>query len=379
MRRLWVVLAILALISAPRPAAAQAPYDLDALRNVQSRSITFENPTGAPGQGGQAASPLGPGRKGAPMRTIQAGERVQLADIAGGGTIRHIWMTTENEPRILRGTVIRVWWDGQAHPSIEAPLGDFFGFAHGRTDPFQSAVHSVGEKASLNIWLPMPFREHARVELVNESGRAMSLFYSIDYTIGDAHPASVGRLHIAFRRENPTTLMRDFEIMPHRVGNGRYIGAVIGVRPLGTPPANATVDWWGEGEFKAYIDGDTTLPTINGTGSEDYAGLSYGLQHTPYLYHGANWIEAGGGNRISMYRWHLNDPIVWHHDIRITMQQIGCCKQPPGRPWDYSNALWERSDDWSVAAFWYEPIPSAPLPPMPNAAARLADLPDAPK
>ncbi len=72
-----------------------------------------------------------------------------------------------------------------------------------------------------------------------------------------------------------------------------------------------------------------------------------------------------------MYRWHVTDPLVWRSRARITMQQIGCCRSPP------ETFLWERQDDWSVASFWYEPIPSDPLPPIPDAAARLADLPRA--
>ncbi len=263
-------------VSAPGTTNAPALYDLGANGALQSRSISFENPTGAPGAGGQAASPLGVGRKGAPMRQIEAGGRIQLAAIEGGGVIRHIWMTTQNDPRILRGVVIRIWWDGQGHPSIEAPLGDFFGFAHGRTEAYQSAAHSVGMNASLNIWLPMPFARAARIELVNESGVSMPLYYSIDYTLGDHHPRDFGRLHVLFRRENPTTLGRDFELLPLRTGHGRFVGAVIGVRPLAG-------DWWGEGEFKAYLDGDTEFATIVGTGSEDYVGQSWGLQRTAFL------------------------------------------------------------------------------------------------
>jgi len=126
-------------------------FDLNT--GLETRSISFENLTGERGAGGQAASPLGVGRKGAPARALQPGEEVLIADIKGNGTIRHIWMTTFPNPVTLRGAVIRVYWDGQDHPSIEAPIGDFFGFAHGATTAFQTAVHSVGEAAGMNIWL----------------------------------------------------------------------------------------------------------------------------------------------------------------------------------------------------------------------------------
>lgn len=357
-------------------------YDLTPASRIKTRSISFENPTGAVGEGGKASSPLGEGRKGSPMRIVMPGESVELASIQGSGTISHIWMTTRNDPQILRGAIVRFWWDGQEHPSVEAPIGDFFGFAHGRTDAFQSAVHSVGERVGMNIWLPMPFASSARVEFVNESGLPMPLFYNIDYTLGDAHPDDVGRLHVLFQRENLTTQGRDFEILPERTGKGRYLGSVIGVRPLDG-------QWWGEGEFKAFIDGDEDFPTIAGTGAEDYVGLSYGLQQTPFLYNGANWIEdspaydvSNGTGRISMYRWHIVDPFYWAESLRLTMQQIGCCNLEEGATIagfeSYMNALFEREDDWSAATFWYEPIPSAPLPEMPDAAARMADLPAAP-
>lgn len=348
------------------------PYDLSA--SLQTRSISFENPTGDRAAGGLAASPLGVGRKGDPARMIAPGETVTLADIAGGGTIRHIWLTGPMAPRALRGVVIRAWWDDQPHPSIESPLGDLFGFAHGRTPTFESAVHSVGKRNGLNLWLPMPFTRRARLTLTNETARPVIVFYQIDYTLGDAHPEDVGRLHVRFWRENPTTPGQDFELLPRREGKGRYLGAVIGVRPL-------SGGWWGEGEAKIFLDGDTDVPTICGTGAEDYVGLSFGIQQTPFRYHGANWRELDDDTntgRVSMYRWHLPDPVTWTRDIRVTIQQIGITGGvTPATIEDYKAMLVERADDWSAAAFWYEPVPSAPLPPMPDVAARTADLPKA--
>ena len=127
------------------------PYLLDT--GLISRSISFENPTGAPGEGGKAASKLGVGRKVSPAITLNAGQEVQLCDIKESGTIRHIWMTTRNDPLNLRSLVIRAWWDGQEHPSVECPIGDFMGFAHGKVMPYHSAVHSLGRNAGMNIWL----------------------------------------------------------------------------------------------------------------------------------------------------------------------------------------------------------------------------------
>jgi len=327
------------------------PYRLDT--GLESRSISFENPTGEPGQGGKAASNLGPGRKGSPMRDVKPGETVQLCDIQGPGTIRHIWMTTQPKPLPLRSMVIRAWWDGQEHPSLECPIGDFFGFAHGKVMPYGSAVHSVGASAGMNLWLPMPFARRARLTFTNEGTEPMPLFYQIDYTVGDQHPADVGRLHVCFRRENPTTLKKDFELLPERTQRGRFIGSVIGIRALHE-------NWWGEGEIKVYMDGDKEFPTICGTGSEDYVGLSWGIQPLPFLYNGCSLNQK---KFVSMYRWHLPDPIAWRKSCRITIQQIA-----------WKDGLAEVQDDWSCATFWYEPVPSAPLPKMPDAKARTADV-----
>ncbi len=339
------------VLAAPPPDVIHQPYQLD--NGLVSRSISFENPTGAKGAGGKAASQLGVGRKGAPARTIKPGEAVTLCDIQGEGTIRHIWITMHHDPETLRACVLRAYWDGQEHPSIECPVGDFMGMAHGKVMAYQSAVHSVGQNAGMNIWLPMPFRKGVRMTFTHEGSKATPLFYQIDYTLGDKHPKDVGRLHVLFRRENPTTLKQDFELLPQRNAKGRFIGSLIGIRAL-------EGNWWGEGEVKVFMDGDKEFPTICGTGSEDYVGLSWGMQQTPFRYNGCSLDQKGF---VSMYRWHLPDPIYWQKSGRITIQQIG-----------YKNGLYERQDDWSAATFWYEPVPSAPLPPMPDLAERTKDL-----
>lgn len=356
-----LLLAFLGACARPDVPAMDPLYAINP--DLESRAISFENPTGERGRGGMAASPLGVGRKGSPARRLAPGESIVLCDIDGPGTIRHIWATTLNIPILFRGAVIRAWWDGQEHPGIEAPLGDFFGFAHGKVMPYQSAVHSVGEKAGMNLWLPMPFTRHARITLTNESKMPMLFFYQIDLTLGDRHPNDVGRLHTLFRRENLTSPGKDFELLPLRHGKGRLLGSVIGVRYL--DPL-----WWGEGEMKAFIDGDKEFPTICGTGAEDYVGLSFGMQQTPFLYHGCSLFE---NQFVSMYRWHIPDPLLWKKDIRVTIQQIGVRGTPLSFD-DYMNKLYERADDWSAVTFWYEPIPSEPLPPLPDFDARTKDL-----
>jgi Protein of unknown function (DUF2961) len=333
----------------------QQPFDLGT--GLVSRSISFENPTGAPGEGGRKANNLGIGRKGSACRIIKPGETVELCDIKGPGTIRHIWMTLNQYPSPMdyRSYILRAWWDGQVHPSIECPIGDFFGMSHGKITPYQSAVHSVSQNG-LNIWLPMPFPGEARFTFTNEGPMATYLFYQIDYTLGDKHPDDVGRLHVLFTRENPTTEKRDFELLPARHQKGRYLGSVIGIRNL--HPA----EWWGEGEIKFYMDGDSEFPTIVGTGSEDLAGQGWGDQEEPYLYNGCTLNYQN--TFITIYRWYLPDPKAWEKEARITIQQIEGTK----------DGYKETADDWSAATFWYEPVPSAPLPPMPDEKARTADL-----
>lgn len=336
-----------------------------------SRAISFENPDGRAGSGAMAASPLGVGRKGSPARMIAPGETAVLADIQGPGVIRHIWLATYDVPVILRSLTLRAHWDDQEHPSIEAPLGDFFGFAHGRSTPYASAVHSIGEKGALNMWLPMPFRKRGRLTLTNELPIPALLFFQIDYTVGNAIPDDAGYLHALFRRECRTTPGRDFELLPRRVGRGRFMGSVIGVVPL-------EPHWWGEGEVKFFMDGDEEHATIVGTGSEDYVGLAWCVQQTTFDFHGASLVEKGPAPNmagpVSMYRWHLPDPVYWHDAIRVTIQQIGCDISAEGalRNFDsYLECLRERQDDWSCCTFWYESVPSAPLPELPPLEVRL--------
>jgi hypothetical protein len=319
--------------------------------HLESRSISFENITGAKGQGGKAVRPeLGPGRKGAAFIDLEPGQTVQLCDIKGPGVIRHIWVTLKNEPELLNNIVIKAWWDGQEHPSVNTPIGNFFGVSYGLCNEdtaYESAVHSVNSSAGMNIWVPMPFTKNARITVTNNAEKATMFFFNIDYTINDKLAEDVGRLHVLYRRENPTTLKKDFEILPHRHGKGRYLGCVLAVRPL-------MDDWWGEGEVKIYLDGDQKYPTIVGSGTEDYIGQSWGLQKKTYLYGGMPYEKVGEDERLyAIYRWHIKDPIYWKEDIKVTIQQIG---------FGVEAGFFERQDDVSATTFWYEPLPSEPIP-----------------
>jgi hypothetical protein len=286
---------------------------------LDCRSITFENPTGARGAGGAAAG----GRKGASDREIAPGERVVIADIDGPGVIRHIWMTFHPaRPEILRARFVEVFYDGADQPSISVPVTDFFGVPFGRPVHLETALTTISEGRGYNSYVPMPFRHSVRVEFVNASDRVCDLFFQIDYTL-EPLDDEVGYLHVAFRRENPTVLKRDFVITEGLRGPGRFIGSVVGVRVL--DPGF----WYGEGEMKAYIDGDSALPTICGTGLEDYVGSAWGMGVHQTRYAGVPLLvqdHAGAARQpdfVGFYRWHIADPIMFARDLKVTIQQLG--------------------------------------------------------
>ncbi len=360
------------LVGGPEVGYAAIGGDLPLIPDgVVSRAITEENRSGARGAGGMASdAKLGPGRKGAPcIRDLQNGETATLMDVEGCGVIRHIWITiNDRSPEALRNLILRMYWDGSEVPSVEVPFGDFFGTAHGRVVDFNSAYVSVPLARGFNCYFPMPFGTRARVTLHNDlpDGKPMRLvFYQIDYELRDRLPANTGRFHAQFRRQNPTVLKQDFVLLDGAEGPGMFIGCVIGVRPLGPR-------WWGEGEMKFYMDGDTDYPTICGTGTEDYFCAAWGMgeYHKPYfgcsLYLDAKKFPPHG--LVSMYRWHEKDPVYFRKSFRAEMQQIG---------WG-DDGLFERSDDWCSVAYWYQLKPISRIPALPDRAARTVDLQEPP-
>ncbi len=338
--------------------------------SLDSRAVTFENPTGARGAGG---STLG-GRKGSPSRGVRPGERVVLADLDGPGTIRHFWCTVPPAPPAdLRALVLEVFYDDLTAPSIAVPLLDFFGAPHGRPVAYASVLTVVAEGRGFNAYFPMPFRSHARVELTNHSPRHVECYFQIDYTLQSALDDDAAYLHASFRRANPTTMRDDFVVAHGLRGPGRFLGCVVGVRPI-----DAGV-WYGEGEVKVFLDGDGALPTVCGTGLEDYVGSAWGMGAHAGPYAGAPLDVRAPGTRaeaipdfVGFYRWHLPDPIVFRDDLRVTIQQIGAVitgtgdldKNPPaGRGNIGPITIVERVDDYCAAAFTYcrEPQPVEPF------------------
>jgi len=296
---------------------------------VATRTVSFENPTGAAGTAGAAAG----GRKGSPERRLRPGERVVLVDLDGPGRVGHVWMTVPPmRPEHLRAVLLEVFYDGSSLPSISVPAADFFGAPFGRPVPYLSALQSVQEGRGFNSWIPMPFRRHLRIELTNASPRHVILYYQVDVTLGPVADGQ-GFLHASFRRENPTTLRQDFTISDGLRGPGRFLGCNVGVRVRHEP---SWFSWYGEGEVKMFLD-DDVLPTWCGTGLEDYVGTAWGMgpHQTPYqgvpLYVADPAASSPMPDLVSFYRWHLPDPVVFERTLRVTIQQIGAATIPPGR------------------------------------------------
>lgn len=297
---------------------------------LESRAVSFENPTGARGAGGAAAD----GRKGAPSRVFQPGERVVLADLEGPGVVRHLWFAVlPAPPERLRALRLEIFYDGRSEPSVSVPLLDFFCLAHGRLAPVTSALVSVHEGRGLNSTIPMPFAGALRLELENASPEPTIVYFQADYTLERNATEGRGLLHAAFRRENPTTLGADSVIAEGLHGPGRYLGCTIGIRVLDEGI------WYGEGEVKIYLDGDRSLPTICGTGLEDYVGSAWGMRAHCAPYGGCpldvRAPEATGNlsqpDFVSMYRWHVADPVMFETDLRVTLQQLGGVLFTPGQ------------------------------------------------
>lgn len=322
---------------------------------IDTRAATFENPTGARGAGGTAFG----GRKGAPNKRVAPGERVVLMDAEGPGTIRHVWMTyLPAPPEDMRAVSLEVFYDGASEPSVSVPCLDFFGMPHGRPVDFHSALTTAQEGRGFNSYIPMPFAGHARVELVNCASRPIVLYYQIDYTLEPEMPADRGYLHATFRRDNPTRQKDDFVIACGIEGPGRFLGCNVGVRVI--DPGN----WYGEGEVKIYRDGDRDLPTVCGTGLEDYVGSAWGLGAHSAPYSGAPLVvapPANGGARepspefVGFYRWHVPDPVMFATDLRVTIQQIGAVFFLKGQ--EAEMEAYERTNPVAGAGWFRDPSP----------------------
>lgn len=338
------------------------------LAAAQTRSISPENFTGDKGAGGMAtqgtgahcARELGPGWKISPSVKIEPQQTFTLADIAGSGAIQHIWMTPTGHWRF---SILRIYWDDQQQPSVECPVGDFFACGWGRYAQISSLAVCVNPGSAFNCYWPMPFRRRCRITVTNIASEAMTLYYQITYALGPVGD-DAAYFHAQFRRVNPLPYKQVYTIADGIRGRGHYVGTYMawGVHNCG---------WWGEGEIKFYIDGDRDHPTICGTGTEDYFCGSYNFdvgrenggyrEHTT-PYSGLPQVIRPDGlyqsqMRFGLYRWHLMDPIRFERDLRVTIQALG---------WRSGGRYLPLRDDLASVAYWYQTLPTAPFPPLPD-------------
>lgn len=357
------------------PAAQAAPFSgmgaglgsLPFMTQAETRSVCPENPTGEKGKGGmaipnpadpdlpfsKAASDLGQGWKVRPFIKPKPGETVTIMDVEGPGVIQHIWMATEeNWSGNGRACILRVYWDEEPTPSIEVPMTDFFAVGHDVFARVNSLAVVVNPTSALNCYWPMPFRKHAKITFTNESEKDLTLMtYQITYAVTET-PANTGYLHAQWRRSTTSRSFPMHTILEGVRGQGRYVGTFLAWAQLSD-------GWFGEGEMKFFIDGDTKFPTINGTGTEDYFCGSYGFPEiytTPYTGCTLRHANENGPTKWSLYRWHIMDPIVFDRDLRVAIQALG---------WWPNGKYQPLADDISSVAYWYQMEPHAAFPKLP--------------
>ena len=347
--------------------------NLHRLSNAETRSISPENFTGEKGKGGMAipdanaprntanatvpSRDLGQGWKVNPFVTIEPGETYTMAEIDGPGAIQHIWMTPTGNWRF---SIIRIYWDDETEPSVEAPVGHFFGMGWNEYSPLNSLPVTVNPGSAFNSYWVMPFRKKARITMTNiNDSESMNLYYQVDYTLTDV-PDDAAYFHAQYRRTkvNETS---DYTIVDGIKGEGHYVGVYMAWQVNNN-------GWWGEGEIKFFMDGDKQFPTIIGTGTEDYFLGSYNFDRngkyvtytTPY----SGLVQVlppeqtyKAGQRFGMYRWHVMDPIRFKKDLRVTIQDLG---------WRHGHRYLPQQSDISSVVFWYQSEPHANFPTFPS-------------
>lgn len=356
-------------------------FGITQLSQAQTRSITAENVYGDKGRGGMAevsatpqpevvkigqkwegpnsaARDLGRNWKVRPCIALPKESTTTLMDVSGPGTIQHIWITVN--AKVYRDLILRIYWDGEQTPSVEVPVGDFFCNSWKRRANIVALPINVNPSGGFNCYFPMPFRKSARITVENRAPDDVGgFFYTINYALGPVGETEA-YFHAQFRRTNPLPYKEDYTILDGVKGHGHFVGTFMAWQQ------NADM-WWGEGEFKAFLDGDSEFPTICGTGTEDYFGGAwcFGANYTaPFLgYQDLTTQDQAGhpmgrhGNRHIMYRFHLLDPIRFQEDLRVTMQALG---------WRNEGRYLPLQDDIASVAYWYQTEPHAPFPALPD-------------
>jgi hypothetical protein len=298
-------------------------------------------------------------QKNGDSRRIEKGQTLVLGDLEGPGVITHFWCTVASpDPFYPRSLVLRIYWDGAEKPSVESPLGDFFGVGHGAMATYASLPVSVTShgRARTCYWR-MPFRKRARVTVANESDTydCDSFYYYLDWEKHESLPADIAYFHAQYRQDTPAK-PGDYTIL-ETAGRGQYVGTVYSVHQVEN-------GWFGEGDDRFYIDGEE-MPSLRGTGTEDYFCDAWGFRAFGTSYYGVSLFEGYfAGDRVTAYRWHLPDPITFRQSLKVTIEHKGSVFT------DNVNELGgfiERPDWISSVAFWYQSPPVAlnrPLPPI---------------
>jgi hypothetical protein len=305
---------------------------------------------------------------------VQPGQSATLLDIQSAGVVTHLWFTiNSSDPHHLKNLVLRAWWDGESTPSIETPIGDFFGLGLGEYFVYQSAVLAVAPVKALNAYFDMPFASAAKMTLTNEGKvKTDSLYFAIDYVTLASLPGDVGRFHAQYRQAAPCKGWTDnwgneyssaINDKKNLNGEGNYVfveatgrGHFLGV----TQAVEQNQDgWFGEGDDMIFIDGDTA-PTINGTGTEDYYNGAWDFNGQPFAYphNGSPYIVDAEriGGRYCLYRWHTESPITFEKSIKVTIEH------------GHAN---HRSDNFYSVAYWYQTEPHAAFPALPSPESRV--------
>jgi hypothetical protein len=301
---------------------------------------------------------------------IAPGDTAELAAIEGAGCVTHIWTTIAcRDPFHLRKLVLRMWWDGETEPSVEAPVGDFFGLGHAQHTYFVSLPLQMFDRG-FNCWFPMPFAQGARLTVQNESDEQAVYYYYVDYEQYDSLEADAARFHCQWRRENPAlvqppdalderqqrlnTTGKDNYLVLEATGRGHYVGCHLDV-DLPEP------GWWGEGDDMFFIDGETWPPSLHGTGTEDYfcGAWNYNALQQPFCapYFGYHFkTNADYTGKHSQYRYHIEDPVRFQRSLRFSIEH------------GHAN---DRQGDWSSTAYWYQTEPHQRFPALLPAEQRL--------
>ncbi len=288
---------------------------------------------------------------------IEPGETMVLADIQGPAVVNHIWLTfAEARPSWLEANgaaapdeiVLRMFWDDRPEPAVEAPLGDFFAAGFGLRREVRSLPVQVEGGDGYNAFWQMPFLRRGLITVTNEGAKNVrSFYYQVDFTEVDQLPEGTAYFHAQYRREFPEALGQDYLILDAE-GQGHYVGTVMSVQ-------SRSPYWFGEGDARIYVDGDT-VPSIQGTGTEDYFLSAWGLDEHSYPYYGCTYLSGDPsdlGMRATMYRWHIDDPIRFQESLRVELEHTGWISGDETETGEVDGHV-EREDDVATVAFWYQ-------------------------